>query len=275
MGDFWIQVATHSHTDLLTLNKDFRPKAVREDLRGYENLIARGQDGRSLRDDAAVLAMELGDAATAAAHFGRSVTLEPSSPSAHFNYGTALALATRIDRAVESFAAAVLLDPAYVIALVSLGRALVALDRPAEAVPRFEQAIRLRPSAADGYYGLALARRAMGERSKAIESLREAVRLAPQRTEPMMDLAWLLATGEDRTGRDHSEAISLAEKVLSLGPRTPVTLDVLAVALAAAGQFGRAIAFTEEALTGPLEPAFALELRGRLEGYRNGRPYNP
>src|SRR5262245_35201040 len=53
MGDLWIQVLARTDEDLLTLNKDFRPKAVREDLVGYESLIRRSPLDVGLHNDAA------------------------------------------------------------------------------------------------------------------------------------------------------------------------------------------------------------------------------
>src|SRR5262245_25773733 len=69
MGDLWIQVLTKTDEGLVTLNKDFRPKAVREDLIGYESLIQRSPLDVGLQNDAAVLYLELGDVGKARSHF--------------------------------------------------------------------------------------------------------------------------------------------------------------------------------------------------------------
>lgn len=275
MGDLWIQVVARNASELVTLNRDFRPKAVREDLRGYEASIARGPQTRSLHDDAAVLAMELGEVDVATTHFSASVTIEPGSATAQFNYGTALAVANRLDQAVQAFESAVAIDPSYVNALLSLGRALVRRGRPAEALTRFARVIEIRPSEPAAYHGLGLARRALGDTSGTVAALREAVRLSPQWPEALMDLSWLLATQPDRTTSEHLEAVRLAERALASGPKTPVALDVLAVACAADGQFTRAISLTEEAMASSPDASLVADLAVRLSGYRNGQPYRP
>ena len=102
MGDLWIQVTTADLRDLTRLNRDFRPKAVSEDLVGYESLIRRDPDNAGLHDDAALLCLELGSNVRAIAHFEASARLSPGSATARFNVGTALALEGRIEDALDA-----------------------------------------------------------------------------------------------------------------------------------------------------------------------------
>jgi tetratricopeptide (TPR) repeat protein len=219
MCDLWVQVLTKNEPDLITLNRDFRVKAVRDDLVGYEQLIARTPDARTpeavgLLDDAAVLALEAGDLERATSYWRRVVERQPSA-AAHYNLGTVLALAGQDELATREFRRATALNPAH-----------------APAHHRLAQALLLR-----------------GERTEALEELRAAVRASPEWMPALVDLSWILATASSSSSAERAEALSLAERAVNLSKRQdPAVLDVLGVALAAEGQFARAVTVMDEAL---------------------------
>jgi tetratricopeptide (TPR) repeat protein len=240
MGDLWIQMLTKSDADLLTLNRDFRPKAVREDLNGYEGLIAREPENIGLHDDAAVLYLELGDISKAAAHFAATVHLTPNVATAHFNLGTMQALVGSTDAAVREFEAAIAINPRY--------------DK--------------------AYHSLALARRQRGDWNGAVDSLRRAVALNPEWLAPRLDLAWMLATSRSADGKAREEAVALAERAVTLTSRPdPAVLDTLAVTYAAAGRFDDALKTSRSALAAGPNDALAAEIRARMALYLTGTPY--
>ena len=64
------------------------------------------------------------------------------------------------------------------------------------------------------------------------------------------ELSWLLATYPDANSRDGAEAVRLAARACELTDRrVPALLATLAAAYAEAGDFPRAVAVGEEALT--------------------------
>jgi len=73
------------------------------------------------------------------------------------------------------------------------------------------------------------------------------------------------------------EAVRLAQRVRAISGRDDAhSLDTLAVAYAAAGQFSNAVISSEQALQlaeSAGQTALAGEIRSRLELYRAGRPY--
>jgi tetratricopeptide (TPR) repeat protein len=240
MGDLWIQVLTKNDADLLTLNRDFRPKAVREDLVGYEGMITRDPSNVGLHDDAAVLYLELGDIRMAAAHFEATAKLAPDLATAHFNLGAMQMLLGATDSAVREFEAALAINPRYDRALYSLG----------------------------------LAKRQRGDWGGAVESLRRAVVLNPQWLEPCVDLAWMLATSRLADQEAKEEAVVLAERAVRLTNQPdPAVLDTLAVAYAAAGKFDDAIKASRSALAAGPGDALAADIRARLALYLTGTPY--
>ena len=94
MGDLWLQVVHEERPPSGSCwTRTFRAKWMATDVIGLESLIRREPDRASLRDDIAVLYMELNRPAEAVPHFEAALRLKPGSASAHFNYGTALAAA--------------------------------------------------------------------------------------------------------------------------------------------------------------------------------------
>jgi tetratricopeptide (TPR) repeat protein/mono/diheme cytochrome c family protein len=240
MGDLWIQVLTRNETDLVTLTRQFRTKAAAEDVNGYEAEIERHPDDTGLHDDAALLYLEVGRPDAAVAHFQKSLALKEGFALAHYNLGTALAAAGRLDQAAEQYRLAIQIDPKYASSHNNLGGVLLA----------------------------------QGNRDEALREYREAVRLQPRSASGLTNLSWVLATGPHPSPRDISEAVDAAGRAARLtGPRDARTLDVLAAAYAAAGEFDRALDAAAAALRLlPAEP-LASEIRQRLDLYRQRRPY--
>jgi serine/threonine-protein kinase len=148
-----------------------------------------------------------------------------------------------LDGALTAYSRAAEIDPAFADAQFAVGLVLVAQHRPMTAIASFRRALELR-----GDWPAAQA-----------------------------DLAWILATAPDPSVRNANEALSLAERAVQLTRQPDArTLDVLAAALAANGEFDRAVAAAENALAA-LAPDGAMTgaagIRGRLELYRHRRPY--
>jgi tetratricopeptide (TPR) repeat protein len=273
MGDLWIQMLPRSATDLQVLNGQLQMKHVTEEIVGYEVMIRDEPSKVSLRNDVAVMYAELGQPAKAVAHLEAVVTLQPTSPSAHYNLGTALTSAGQIAAAESAFREALRLDPAYSFAHNNLGQTLVAQGRADEALVHFREAARLDPRNASAHYNVALVARDRGDIQDAIDHLRETVRLRPDASQPVTELAWVLATTTGDAGRA-SEALRLAERAVALAGRpNAATLDVLAAAQAAAGRFDLAVATAETALRLGPEPTLAGAIRQRLTLYRQRKPY--
>ena len=274
MGDLWIQVLTRGDRDLQTLNAAFRPKAMAEDIVGYETMIRKDPSKVSLHDDVAVLYLEQGRAKEAAAHFEASARLNPLSAAAHYNLATALTLNGQLDAAIEQFKQALKIRPDYALAHNNLGDVLLRMGNPTDALEHFREALRLDPAYAEAHYNIGSVSRWRGELGEAISEFREAVRLKPDWAPAVASLAWLLATAPDAALREANQAIVLAERAADLtGRKDASVLDVLASAYAAANQFDRAIAASQEALAlNPPEP-LAAAIRQRQEKYRQHRAY--
>jgi hypothetical protein len=157
MGDLWIQVLTHSEADLVTLDTQFRRKVAAEDVNGYEMEIQRHPDDAGLHDTVALLCLELGRAEPAIAHFRKSLAIKGPSAPAHYNLGTALTFARKLDEAVEEYKQALQIDPAYAPAHNNLGNVWLAQGQVDAAIREFREVVRLQPDSAAAKANLAAA----------------------------------------------------------------------------------------------------------------------
>ena len=275
MGDLWIQMLTRTDEDLRRLNETLQIKHVTEEIVGYEGMIREEPAKTSLRNDVAVLYTELSQPAGAVPHLEVVTRLQPSSATAHYNLGTALAASGRAAEAADAFRQALRLNPEYSQAHNNLGQTLVSQGEPEEAFVHFREAVRLDPSNAGAHYNVALLARARGELTEAIDHLRAVIRLRPDAVQPAVDLAWVLAATSDEAGHA-AEALRLAERAVAASGRpTAALLDVLAAAQAATGRFDLAVRSCESALQLGPEAVLAAGIRERLEQYRRQRPYRP
>jgi tetratricopeptide (TPR) repeat protein/mono/diheme cytochrome c family protein len=310
MGDLWIQVVPRSRADLDLLTREFRQKAFREDILGYETVLRRTPDDVSLHDDVAMLYMAVGRLDKAIAHFSESVRLTPAGAVTHYNLGTALAAAGRNEEAISQFRRALQIDSDYAYARNNLGSLLLAKGEFEEARSHFERALAIDPRYAEAHNNLgkllayqgrtdeaaAHLTRALGVRedyaeahfnlarvlltqdrpSEAVAHYRRASALMPEWLPALGELAWTLATDPSASARDAGEAVALAERAAALTKRQdPAALDVLAAAYAAAGRFDEAAAVAQHAsdLAQTASPRAIAEIAGRLALYRQRQPY--
>jgi tetratricopeptide (TPR) repeat protein len=268
MGNLWIQVQPKSNRDLGALNTDFRRKAAADDAIGYEMMLRRDPLNVAYHNDAALLYLELGQAARAAAHFQTVAELHPKSAAAWFNLGTALLGARRVDEAIGNLRRAIALDANHVQALTNLGNALVAqgvfdeaiahysralavdpansvlhnnLGRALElsgnardAQTHFRRAAALDPRYAEPHYNLGRAAMAARRLPEAVAEFRKAIELAPEFVAALVDLAEVLCSSPDGQVFDPDLAVRLAERASTLTERRDArVLEVLGQAYAA------------------------------------------
>jgi len=138
-------------------------------------------------------------------------------------------------------------------------------------------ASRLKPGYAVAHYKLAWALKRAGRLDEALRHFREAAPLDPDLTFSMTGLTWILATHPNPGERDVRKAVELAQRALELLPRPDArSLDTLAAAYAAAGQYDRAVTVAHAATdlaarSDAAEPAgmtLRLALDERRQPYR-------
>lgn len=310
MGDLWIQVVTHTRSDLDLLVREFRQKVFREDILGYESVLAITPSDVALHDDVALLYMAVGNSADAIKHFSVSVRLAPDSAAAHFNLATALTAAGRIDDAITQYQRALQLKPGYALAHNNLGSVLLArghideaglhlrraveIDpalvdaqnnlgklleyegRLEEASEHLHEALRLRPEYPEAHYNIARVFLAQRHAIEAADHYRTALELRPAWAPVLIEAAWLFATHPDEGIRNANDAVSFAERAAVLTKnQDAVSLDVLAAAYAAAGNFEKAIdiARASRGLLTPRDVSAISDIDKRLALYEQRHAY--
>ena len=165
MGDLWLQVLPRDAHDLDLLSRDFRPKVAAEDVKGYESEIAKHPGDAALHDDVALLYLELGKSDRAIAHFRTVLGLKAESAAAHYNLGTALTVARRLEEAAAEYREALRIDPSYANAHNNLGNVLLSQKHYDEAIREFAEVVRLQPESAAARKNLAAAKALAGRQN--------------------------------------------------------------------------------------------------------------
>jgi tetratricopeptide (TPR) repeat protein len=255
--------------------------------------------------------LETGQLREAMAPLRRAVELQPNNAAAHYSLGYALLQLRELDQAQDHFHKALALDPNYATSQYGLGLALWAGGKHGEAIQSFREGVRRWPtdaeahynlgavlerngqldealasytraaelnhSYADAYLALGLIHARRGEQTLAIDRFRRVLQLKPDSVQAQTQLAWLLATSSNASLADHRAALSLAEQMATTSSEPDASaLDVLAAALAANGQFDRAVKTAERmlvALGSDADPRAMAAARDRLALYRLGKAY--
>jgi len=248
-----------------------------EAIEHFQAALKAKPENAELHDWMGVALREKGRTEEALGHFREAVRLAPGLAIAHYNLGRALKQQGKLDEAVVHYRRALAIDPRLPAAHNSLGSVLGSQGRLAEAVREFREALRANPDDAEAHHNLGLALRSMGQRDEALRQLRTALSLRPDWPLPLNEIAWILATHPDPRIRNPGEAVRLAERATErTARRQPVMLDTLAAAYAASGDFDRATAVAQEAMSlaasgGPV--GLSGEIAARLELYRQKKPF--
>src|SRR3989475_864803 len=108
-----------------------------------------------------------------------ALSIDPQSPIAHNDWGTALARQGRLAKASEHYRQALEIRPDYAPAHNNLGAALAQQGRLAEAIEHYQQALHSKPDSADAHTNWGLALTQQGKPAEAIDHYRQALQIKP------------------------------------------------------------------------------------------------
>ncbi|HYG25062.1 MAG TPA: tetratricopeptide repeat protein [Verrucomicrobiae bacterium] len=214
-----------------------------EALQQYYQALTISTNRAQTHNDIANLLADLGKRDDAQRHYLRALELKPNAPLAHQNLGTLLAESGDFAGAMKSYQEAARLAPESATPHYLMGKACWREDRHPDAVAHF----------------------------------REALRRDPQDFQSLTLLARVLATSGDASVRNGVESVMLAEKANQLtASQQPFVLDVLAMAYAETGNFGKAAEVSRQALQIAREAQVQELIDGleaRLRLYESGTPF--
>ncbi len=247
----------------------------------------------------------------AVAEFEKALQIWPGYSQAHYNLANSLNLNGRLNEAVEHYDRALELNPEYTQAHYGLAATLATMGKFPQAREHFQEALRLKPDYAEahtkfanllmiegetneakGHYLAAIA--AMPENQEAhscfaallalekqypaaVDQYRKAIALKTNNISALNDLAWILATAEDPTVHNPTEAVQLAERACGMsGFKDAAYLDTLAAAYSETGRFPEAIEMTRKAaamarIAG--KEQLAAQIEGRIRFYEQHISY--
>lgn len=255
--------------------------------------------------------LDAGDIDQALVDFNASIASDPAKWLAYHNRGYVYATQGEFEKALADFNRTIELNPTFVRAFVNRGELYYADGKFAEAIADYTAALKLQPNQPDvhnqrghAYYRVGKAREAMedfnrtlqldarnieayvnrgdlasdlGQYAEAARDYRRAVDLAPRQHRPYVSAAWIMATCPDARFRDPTLAVTAARRALDLLGEDEAEfrhryLDVMAAALANAGEFAEAAKTEGEAIAIAPE-AVKADYEARLKLYEEKKPY--
>jgi tetratricopeptide (TPR) repeat protein len=217
-------------------------------------------------------------------HLREAIRLKPDFALAHGNLGVALLEQGKMRQAIGHLKEALRLNPKQFEALEALGKALVGRGQDLagegkwdEAIDRYQNAVRVNCDSVSLHESLGVALVKRGRRSEAVRHFRRAVELEPRLASALNSLALILATETNAAVGNVEEAVRCAERACVLTTNSVASyLDTLGMTYAEAGRFKEAVQAAEQAAAlarASGSTNLAERIEGRLEHYRNGKPY--
>jgi len=205
--------------------------------------------------------------------FNMAISLDPNHAPAFDNRGLAYGAQGENERAIRDHSTAIQLDPNNGHYYNNRGNVYSALGDYDKALADFSSAVRLDPHEAVTYNNRGNTRYFLKDYEHALSDFTEAIRLDPHDPVAYNSRAVLRASCPDEKYRDGKKAIADATKACDLTDwKDAETLDTLAAAQAEAGDFDKAIEFSEKAIELADDDAKA-DLESRLKLYQEKKPF--
>ena len=188
-------------------------------------------------------------------------------------FGMALQERSRLADAEKQFVEILKVAPNVAEVYTNLGNVIFEQGRHADAQRQWERALELKPDQADAHNSLGVFYTVQGHAARARHHYQRAIDIRPDYLEAQNNLAWLLATCSDAKVRDGARALELAKRAVEQTEYERAgTLDTLAAAYAANGQFEEAVRWQQKAVQ-VAKGQYKAKLAVRLKLYQQGQPY--
>jgi tetratricopeptide (TPR) repeat protein len=198
--------------------------------------------------------------------------LDPKGAENFSNRASAYEAKGDREKALADYNESIRLNPNRAITYCQRGGLYEIMEEVDKSLADYTKAVQESPSLAWGYVGRGRIYEKKGDHEKAISDYSKGIELDPKDPHTPNDLAWIRATCPDAKFRDGKEAIRLALKAIELKPR-PAAFDTLAAAYAEAGEYDKAVATAEKALTMATKADEKRDLQSRLDLFKSGKPF--
>jgi tetratricopeptide (TPR) repeat protein len=251
---------------------------VAEATAAYREALALDPDFSEARTDLVRLMVARGDRPAAIAECEEWIKSSPDSIEPLLLLADVLERGDEVEAAAEQYRRAIAKDPRSIQARTRYGMLLQKRGAIAAATEFHRKMLESDPEIPAGHYLLGVSLARQGQLEAAIAELREELKVVPESHLALNALARILSSAPDPYLRDGAAAVAAAEKLKSVDPSDPSTLEVLAMAYAESGDFNRAVEYQTQAVQllrtrGQREQARLRDYMERLQLYRRERPY--
>ncbi|MHB9133614.1 MAG: tetratricopeptide repeat protein [Armatimonadota bacterium] len=212
---------------------------------------------------------------------GLGYVLKRASTFALYQQAQALRKAEQYKEAVEKFSGVIARDGKYLNAYVGRAAAYSKLQQHDLAARDITSALQLAPRARPPLEPTRLATlhvmrgfscEKQGKEREAVADYQQAVTLDPDVRMAYNNLAWILATSQDATLRNGTQAVRYAEQACTQKQwKDPNSLDTLAAAYAETGDFANAVKWQQAAIDRATDSKKKVDYTDRLRWYKAGR----
>lgn len=210
--------------------------ALTEAERRYRYVLSLHPDHADSLHNLGLLALQRGDAASAAELIGKAIKLNDRVGEYHYNAALAWRALNRMDQVAAHLERAVELRPDHALAHLNLGNVRREQGRLTDAAACYERASGLNPNSAAARINLANVLSQQGRWDAAVAAYRQALVLEPNHAEAQHRLgAALMAQGKA------SEAIAHFEATIALRPDLTAGYEGLSAACLAVGKLDVAV----------------------------------
>jgi Flp pilus assembly protein TadD len=243
--------------------------------------LQKNPEAWAAHNDLGVILAQRNNYAEAETHFASSLKYNPDNAEAVVNLSQLLMIEGKFAEARDHLAIAVANHPGNSALHEKLASALAQMGNPPAAIEQLKLALKLAPTTnASSNIRLALAGLLYdsSQYAEAANVYHKILSAKPDLTEPLNNLAWLLATCPDENVRNGAEAVECAERACLLTKfKEPNPLGTLAAAYAEAGRFPEAVITANFAIrqaSAARQPQLVAINQQLLMYYRAGRAWH-
>jgi len=221
------------------------------------------------------LRLQAGRPTEAIAEFARELEIQPDHFESTAQMAAALQSLGDNDRAIERYREALKLCAFWATGHNNLGALLSAKGELDEAAAEFTEALRYQPDLFEASAQLALCLARLRHDASAVKQFQAALGLRPDWREGRRQLAWILATSYAPDVHNVTQSLELAQQLCQETQfNDPASLEALAAALAASGDFETALRWQTKAVDGmPADSPARAAARDRFERYQQQKPW--
>jgi tetratricopeptide (TPR) repeat protein len=206
-------------------------------------------------------------------YYAYYLLLNPQSSWAYHHRGIVRHTSQELDKAIKDYTEAIRLEPNSGSSYNTRGAAFKDKGELVAALKDFDEAIRLDPASGTAFRNRGITHHTNKNFGQAIEDYTAAIRLDPTDHDSYNGRAWIQATSRDDRLRRPENAVADAKKACELANwENSASLDTLAAAYAAVGEFKHATEYQQKAIDLASQDEVA-DYKDRLQLYRDGKPF--